>query len=717
MHGIDLMVVCHFYSDASGGGAGFCIAQFRTPEDAFVKARRTEPSQLEEAADAITGLLQAVEVPVLYDSFTWSRTHKLYPTYKKELCALVKFSVKYDYLCKHPYNITVIHTDHRPLTHFLISDLHEGIYGHWADKMRRLNITIQYIPGPRNKVADGLSRALFHDDCSDNETLLAAQKALSEGGAKWVWKDGKGGFEEFLKSLDPAAKEEVTVHGIIGGASVFALRAVPSTGSATVSDNSPETDDWKSAYLASYWFGDVYRIHLGEPPKSSSAMRTALDSRVDPRTGVLWLYRRQLYLPCIPEMKVLSVLREVHDNGGHWANAGTLAKLQGLAYWPGQSDDVERYIAGCLDCARHGPATRSQPLHPVSVWHPFQLLGIDFVGPLPRTATGNTHILHLVDCCSLFSFGEACQAANASDVIRCLESLFNRFTSAIALYADRGHHFISQDVQGYLRGRGVRIDYSPSGSHKSTGMIEISNRLLEDVLRKSGEPNQWDSRLDRSFYSLNYRVISYLGLSPVGILLGQPERSLASVDDKLSFAGLVSVHQCVESIRQPVVHVAAVRSYIQYRAETYDMIKARREAHKDSMKARYDRGVRPVAFSTGDLVFLHQERSNKLEPRWRGPFKISGVGVHGVSYTIQQVNGRKIKGTFHGDHLKAFKRRTGHLSDTDAFPTPVLPVQQTIRRSRKQAQRPPTTTSTNPVPAPGLPPSVVWMPPSLGPSS
>lgn len=42
---------------------------------------------------------------------------------------MVKLATKYDYLCKHPYNTTVIRTDHRPLTHFLKSDLHEGIYG------------------------------------------------------------------------------------------------------------------------------------------------------------------------------------------------------------------------------------------------------------------------------------------------------------------------------------------------------------------------------------------------------------------------------------------------------------------------------------------------------------------------------------------------------------------------------------------------------------
>lgn len=53
------------------------------------------------------------------------------------------------------------------------------------------------------------------------------------------------------------------------------------------------------------------------------------------------------------------VLREVHDDEGHWGKTATLVRLRGLAYWPEQTVDVERYIAGYTDCARYGPATRS----------------------------------------------------------------------------------------------------------------------------------------------------------------------------------------------------------------------------------------------------------------------------------------------------------------------------------------------------------------------
>ena len=93
-------------------------------------------------------------------------------------------------------------------------------------------------------------------------------------------------------------------------------------------------------------------------------------------------------------------------------------------------------------------------------------------------------------------------------------------------------------------------------------------------------------------------------------------------------------------------------------------------------------------FSSGDLVVVYQERAGKLEPRWRGPFAIGGFGgEHGVTYQLRQLNGRRIRGTFHGNHLKQFIPRSGYLAD----PTidPAIPSYQTIRkpRMRKETDR------------------------------
>ena len=109
MHEIDFSKSFHFYTDASGFGNELVVTQHQNILDDKKKT---------------------IETSILYDAFSLSRTQRIYSTYKKELCVLIKFAMKYDYMCKHSYNIITIHIDHRSLIRFLKSDFHEGIYEH-----------------------------------------------------------------------------------------------------------------------------------------------------------------------------------------------------------------------------------------------------------------------------------------------------------------------------------------------------------------------------------------------------------------------------------------------------------------------------------------------------------------------------------------------------------------------------------------------------------
>ena len=78
---------------------------------------------------------------------------------------------------------------------------------------------------------------------------------------------------------------------------------------------------------------------------------------------------------------------------------------------------------------------------------------------------------------------------------------------------------------------------------------------------------------------------------------------------------------------------------------------------------------------------LYQKNTGKLQPRWRGPFRINGLGgSHRISYQLRQINGRLIRGIFHGNHSRSFVPRTGYLrGSSDGYP-----MEQTIRAPKKK---------------------------------
>ena len=111
MHDVDFSRFFQFYTDASKFDEELIVTQHQNNFTDKLQKR-------------------TIEMFILYDAFSFSRIQRIYSTYKKKLCVLIKFVMKYDYMCKRFYNMTIIHIDYRLLTRFLKSNFHEKIYKH-----------------------------------------------------------------------------------------------------------------------------------------------------------------------------------------------------------------------------------------------------------------------------------------------------------------------------------------------------------------------------------------------------------------------------------------------------------------------------------------------------------------------------------------------------------------------------------------------------------
>ena len=105
---------------------------------------------------------------------------------------------------------------------------------------------------------------------------------------------------------------------------------------------------------------------------------------------------------------------------------------------------------------------------------PWALLCADFVGPLPRTAHGNTMLLVLFD--------NPCRKARAEDVVKAIrERIASRYGIPKGLITDNGTQFTSRILKRYLEQIGAKQQYTvPYTPQKN--LTEKANRTTKTII-------------------------------------------------------------------------------------------------------------------------------------------------------------------------------------------------------------------------------------------
>ena len=109
--------------------------------------------------------------------------------------------------------------------------------------------------------------------------------------------------------------------------------------------------------------------------------------------GLLYLLKNQPLL-CIPKIMVNRrsareiVIAEGHSLLAHLGASKTLDYLRDHIWWPDMVADVKAFCETCVTCKRSKPSNQKPYglLNPLKIsGQPWELIGVDFVGPLPAS--------------------------------------------------------------------------------------------------------------------------------------------------------------------------------------------------------------------------------------------------------------------------------------------------------------------------------------------
>lgn len=187
--------------------------------------------------------------------------------------------------------------------------------------------------------------------------------------------------------------------------------------------------------------------------------------------------------PLLPEPLRLSVIKSHHCD--HPGQAEAVRRTASQYFWPNMKKDIIKYVAKCHGCL----STKSNKLKEPHVGHfpvpqrRFSHIHVDVCGPLPPSR-GYRYLLSVI--CRSTRFFDAIPIREASSEA-CADALLHSWISRHGLAAcctsDNGSEFVSKIWKQMESKLGIKLNYTPTYSPQSNGLVERQHSTLKTSLK------------------------------------------------------------------------------------------------------------------------------------------------------------------------------------------------------------------------------------------
>lgn len=206
----------------------------------------------------------------------------------------------------------------------------------------------------------------------------------------------------------------------------------------------------------------------------------------------------QLVVPKAYRKEVLELGHTVPWSG-HLGFMKTLMQISKRFYWPKMYTVVKEYCKSCPKCqltTSYIPAYA--PLNPLPVIDmPFERIGVDVVGPLERSQSGNRFILVICDYATRYPEAYPLREVTAKQVATALLRLFTQVGIPKEVPTDQGPNFMSRTLHQVYQLLGIKRVRTTPYHPQTDGLVEGFNKTLKNMLKMfaSETGKDWDKWL------------------------------------------------------------------------------------------------------------------------------------------------------------------------------------------------------------------------------
>ena len=259
-------------------------------------------------------------------------------------------------------------TDNNPLTYVLTMPNLDALGHHWVAALAGYNMTIKYLKGSDNKVADALSRIEARLDLDTVTELLNHAKAGAPARAETddiriIEEEERADQEVILQTVQLARQDKKFRN----------LRTENWCQAQLMDPVIPHVLDWlrlprnNRAKLKDFLRGkaseaDCRAYHLlfinTTPPGNVSTIPVF----------IVPVNRRQV------------AINMCHRNAGHQGRDRTLSLMKGRFWWPGMATALCLAIQNCGRCKQFKAKCQLPEMEPIVCTQPMELVHVDYVG-------------------------------------------------------------------------------------------------------------------------------------------------------------------------------------------------------------------------------------------------------------------------------------------------------------------------------------------------
>ena len=211
------------------------------------------------------------------------------------------------------------------------------------------------------------------------------------------------------------------------------------------------------------------------------------------------------------------LLRTYHDLplGTHRGRDNTYHALARDFYWRGKGEATKRWVARCLECLKHKSTDQQHGLmHTRFCDKPMNVLGIDLVGPFPKSSNRNRYILTAV-----YPFSHLLVAIPTADrsATTAARAMFDN------VFLDRGGEFLNAVLHEISRLLSIKQVFTSSYRPRANGATERVHCFMNSALAifASKWQKQWENYLQPAVYSHNTSAIDGTdGITPFFLMFG-----------------------------------------------------------------------------------------------------------------------------------------------------------------------------------------------------